>query len=162
LLRAHLPSCGTHCCHPKGALPMKAKNTHPGRKPETKPKTTSKTSKYSEEEKRQLREPEKWDNRLENVQHCVFKRKRRAAKAETDAGKLAAMWEHLASQHKSWFHAYFEESVTELAPLVEKCLDDVQPALAKRGGWGPLAVQIEFLLKGVRGAGAEPEALEAT
>jgi hypothetical protein len=81
------------------------------------------------------------------LQHRAFKRKCSAAQAETDAGRRAAIWERLVSQCATWFHADFEESVTKLALLVEECLDDVC-ARAKRGGWGPLAPQIEFLSKG--------------
>jgi hypothetical protein len=80
---------------------------------------------------------------LENAQHCAFKRKHRA-----DASKRAVMWEHLASPRATWFHDDFEESVTELAHLVNKCLDDVR-ARAKCCWWRPLVQQIKFLPKGV-------------
>jgi hypothetical protein len=119
--------------------------------------TTTNTSEYTEEEKRRLHE--RWDNRLESAQHRALKRLRRAAKAEEDTTMRAAIRTRLASHLTVFFHAKHGESVTELAPLVAECLDDVR-ARAKRGGWRPLAPQNEFLPKGVLASAALAQYLE--
>ena len=50
---------------------------------------------------------------------------------EPDTAKRDALWARLSAQRHCWFSAELERSVTEQAPLVIECLDDV-PARAKR------------------------------
>ncbi len=63
----------------------------------------------------------------------------------------ATMSVQFYTQHKVWFHARLEQSVTALALLVAECLDDVRARAkrAKRASWRAPAQHIEFLPKGL-------------
>ncbi len=82
-----------------------------------------------------------WDARIENAQLRAFKRKHATAMAEPDTAKRAALWAQLDAPRSHWFNPNLERSVTELAPLVIECLDDVR-ARARR----PLAPRMLPLL----------------
>ncbi len=65
--------------------------------------------------------------------------------AEPDATKRAVLWAQLDAPRKLWFNPELERSVTEQAPFVIECLDDVR-ARAKR----PLAPRmLPFLPRGI-------------
>jgi hypothetical protein len=85
-----------------------------------------------------------WDARIENAQRRAFKRRHDAAMDEPDIAKRDALWAQLSAQRHCWFSAELESSVTEQAPLVIECLDDVR-ARAKR----PLVPQLQLLPRGI-------------
>jgi hypothetical protein len=72
-----------------------------------------------------------WDARIFNAQRRAFKRRHATAMDEPDTAKRDALWARLSAPRHCWFSAELERSVTEQAPLVIECLDDVR-ARAKR------------------------------
>jgi hypothetical protein len=92
--------------------------------------TTTTTAKCAEEKRRRCK---LWDDKVERAQHRAFTRKYVAADAEADEAKRAALRAHYDTPSKAWFSA---PSVTEQAPIVKECLNDVRARAkrAKRGG----------------------------
>ena len=106
------------------------------------------TTSYREEQRDRLAD------KIERAQRRAFTRKCRAADAEPDEAKRAALRAQFDTPRKAWFSARFALSVTEQAPLVEECLNDVR-ARAKRfkrygcAGCARCAQQIQFLPRGI-------------
>jgi hypothetical protein len=71
-----------------------------------------------------------WDASIFNAQGRAFERKHATAMDEPDTAKRDALWARLSAPRHCWFSAELERSVTEQAPLVIKCLDDVRQAPA--------------------------------
>jgi hypothetical protein len=93
-----------------------------------------------------MRRPDDWGARIEKAQRRAFKRRHAAAMDEPDIAKRDALWARLSAPRHCWFRAELKRSVTEQAPLVIECLDDVR-ARAKR----PLTPQmmLPFLPRGI-------------
>ncbi len=94
-------------------------------------KTTTNTPKYTDDELR-----DDWDASIEKELHGAFKRRHAAAMDEPDIAKRDALWAQISAPRTA-VSADLERSVTEQAPLVIECLDDVR-ARGKR----PLATQM--------------------
>jgi hypothetical protein len=97
---------------------------------------TTNTPKNTDDELR-----DDWDARIENAQRRAFKRRHAAAMDEPDIAKRDALWARLSAPRHCWFSAELEPSVTEQAPLVIECLDDLRarakrrPAVGRRSSW---------------------------
>ncbi len=55
-------------------------------------KTTTNTQKYTDDELR-----DDWDSRIENAQHCAFKRRLAAVMDEPDTAKRDALWARISA-----------------------------------------------------------------
>jgi hypothetical protein len=101
--------------------------------------TNNNTPKYTDDKLR-----DDWDARIENAQHSAFKRRHAAVMDEPDTAKRDALWARISAPRHHWFSAELERSVTEQAPLVIECLDDVRDRAMRL-----LARQLLFLPRGI-------------